>query len=89
MNIVNKKGEKNIKLEVGDILHLRNSNKISYIGKYRMICETPVDNYYRLVALDTNTVIGIKGYTMEEIYEQYKDDIVRVIKSDEIEIQLK
>lgn len=54
-----------------------------------MICETLVDNYYGLVALDTNTIIGIKGYTMEEIYEQYKDDIVRVIKSDEIELQLK
>lgn len=77
------KDVENVNLEEGDVMCLRDSKHCYYIGNYRMICNAGEEGY-RIVALDTNEIIKQTYLSLEDIYNDYKKDIIKVIKKNEI-----
>ena len=70
--------DKTTKLTVGDLLLLREDRYGKYVGAKRLICRC--DDSYVLVSLDKNEVYSQQYTSVEEIYEQWKDEIVQVVK---------
>ena len=73
-------------LEVGDILILKNTDEISWIGNMRMICKNK--GKYQLVALDENDIIPMKYSSLEEIMkdESIQKTLEDVLKSDDVKL---
>lgn len=74
------------KLEVGDILILKNTDEISWIGNMRMICKSK--KKYQLVALDENDIIPMEYSSLEEIMkdESIQKTLEDVLKSDDVKL---
>lgn len=87
MQIVDKEN-KEIKLNVGDLIILKDSHKVEYIGKKRLICRSGATGAYQLVALDVDNALPFKFTSLEEIYENVKDNIVRVVPKNNIKLIL-
>lgn len=70
--------------EVGDILVLKNTVEISWVGHIRMICKNM--KHYQLVALDTNDIIPRLYSSLEEIMSDrnIQDTLVDVLKKDRV-----
>lgn len=70
--------------EVGDILVLKNTEDISWVGHIRMICKNM--KHYQLVALDTNDIIPRLYSSLEEIMSDrnIQDTLVDVLKKDRV-----
>ena len=70
--------------EVGDILVLKNTVDISWVGHIRMICKSM--KHYQLVALDTNDIIPGVYSSLEEIMSDrnIQDTLVDVLKKDRV-----
>lgn len=73
-------------LEVGDILVLKNTEDISWIGNMRMICKSK--RGYQLVALDKNYIIPRKYSSLEDIMkdENIQKTLIDTIKSDNVKL---
>lgn len=74
------------KLEVGDILVLRDTDKIYWDGNVRMICKSM--KHYQLVALDNSHIIPRVYSSLEEIMsdKDVQDTLVDVFKSYEVKL---
>lgn len=72
--------------EVGDILVLKNTEDISWVGNIRMICKS--DGKYQLVSLDKNDIIPRLYRSLEEIMEDenIQKGLEDVLKSDYVKL---
>ena len=72
--------------EVGDILVLKNTEDISWVGHIRMICKSMKN--YQLVALDTNDIIPRLYSSLEEIMSDrnIQKTLVDVLKKDSVKL---
>lgn len=73
-------------LEVGDILVLKNTEDISWVGNIRMICKSY--GKYQLVSLDENDIIPRLYRSLEEIRkdEAIQKTLVDIIKKDSVKL---
>ena len=73
-------------LEVGDILVLKNTEDIEWVGNIRMICES--FGKYQLVSLDENDIIPRVYSSVEEIMEDenIQKGLEDVLKSDYVKL---
>ena len=73
-------------LEVGDILVLKNTEDISWVGNIRMICKS--FGKYQLVSLDENDIIPRVYSSVEEIMEDenIQKGLEDVLKSDYVKL---
>lgn len=86
MEIVDKYNEGS-KLNVGDLIILKNSQR-TYIGTKRLVCVNSVAGSYRLIALDTNTIIYQEYHSLEDIYNDYEEDIEKIIPAGNLKLIL-
>lgn len=77
-----------IELAVGDLLVLKKEKNEKYIGTKLLVCKCDSFNPYKLVSLDRNAIIDFGYNSLERLYEDYKEDIVKVIKRDNLELIL-
>lgn len=72
--------------EVGDILVLKNTEDISWVGNIRMICKS--FGKYQLVSLDENDIIPRLYRSLEEIRkdEDIQKTLVDIIKKDSVKL---
>lgn len=72
--------------EVGDILVLKNTEDISWVGNIRMICKSY--GKYQLVSLDENDIIPRLYRSLEEIRkdEDIQKTLVDIIKKDSVKL---
>ena len=72
--------------EVGDILVLKNTEDISWVGNIRMICKSY--GKYQLVSLDKNDIIPRLYRSLEEIRkdEDIQKTLVDIIKKDSVKL---
>lgn len=73
-------------LEVGDILVLKNTEDIAWVGNIRMICKS--FGKYQLVSLDENDIIPRVYSSVEEIMEDenIQKGLEDVLKSDYVKL---
>lgn len=73
-------------LEVGDILILKNTEDIAWVGNIRMICKS--FGKYQLVSLDENNIIPRVYSSVEEIMkdESIQKTLEDVLKSDDVKL---
>lgn len=73
-------------LEVGDILVLKNTEDIAWVGNIRMICKS--FGKYQLVSLDENYIIPRVYSSVEEIMEDenIQKGLEDVLKSDYVKL---
>ena len=73
-------------LEVGDILVLKNTEDIAWVGNIRMICKS--FGKYQLVSLDKNDIIPRVYSSLEEIMkdESIQKTLEDVLKSDDVKL---
>ena len=73
-------------LEVGDILVLKNTEDIAWVGNIRMICKS--FGKYQLVSLDKNDIIPRVYSSVEEIMEDenIQKGLEDVLKSDYVKL---
>ena len=73
-------------LEVGDILVLKNTEDIAWVGNIRMICKS--FGKYQLVSLDENNIIPRVYSSVEEIMEDenIQKGLEDVLKSDYVKL---
>ena len=72
--------------EVGDILVLKNTEDIAWVGNIRMICKS--FGKYQLVSLDENGIIPSVYSSLEEIMkdEDIQKTLVDIIKKDSVKL---
>lgn len=73
-------------LEVGDILVLKNTEDIAWVGNIRMICKS--FGKYQLVSLDENGIIPSVYSSLEEIMkdEDIQKTLVDIIKKGSVKL---
>lgn len=73
-------------LEVGDILVLKNTEDIAWVGNIRMICKSY--GKYQLVSLDKNDIIPRLYRSLEEIMEDrdVQETLVDILKRDSVKL---
>lgn len=87
MEIIDKYDE-GTKLKVGDLIVLVDTEDASYIGKKRLITIDKVAHIYKLIALDINEVIYHDYTSLTEIYDDYVDNIEKIIPAENLRLFL-
>lgn len=87
MEIIDKYDE-GTKLKVGDLIILKDTESVSYVGKNRLITIDKMTNNYKLVALDINEVIYYDYNSLIEIYDDYVDNIEKIIPAENLKLFL-